>query len=141
MTETITETLYTANVTAEGGRDGHARSDDGRLDVRLSPPTDEASGDGTNPEQLFAAGYAACFQSALAHVASGEEIDTSNSRIDASVALGTTTDEHFALAVTMRVALPGLDRATAQRLIDAAHETCPYARATRGNIETTISVA
>jgi Ohr subfamily peroxiredoxin len=135
------EEIYTANVTVEGGREGRARNADGTLDLQLvTPGDDETTTIGTNPEELFAAGYAACFQSALGLVASAEEIDTSASRIDASVTLGKDADEHYDLAVTLRLTIPGVDAATARRLVEAAHQICPYSRATRGNIDVQLDV-
>ena len=133
--------IYTANVSVEGGREGRARNGAGTLDLQLvAPGDDETTTTGTNPEELFAAGYAACFQSALGLVASAEEIDTSASRIDASVTLGKDADDHFDLAVSLRVTIPGLDPATGRRLVESAHQICPYSRATRGNIDVRLDV-
>lgn len=136
---TSTETpVYTANVSVTGGREGHAISDDGRLDLSLARPG--ASGAGTNPEQLFAAGYAACFQSAMGSVARQKGIDISKSVIDSSVSLY-RGEGSFYLGVTMKVTVPGLPLEQVQELVDAAHHVCPYSNATRGNIDVRFEVA
>lgn len=135
----ITEPVYTARVDVTGGREGQALSDDGMLDVHLDEPIAEGgSGRGTNPEQLFAAGYGACFLSAIAAVARKDQIDTSAATVEAEVTLGRTADRSWSLAVTLRVAVPGVEPATADALISAAHDLCPYSNATRGNIEVTL---
>lgn len=135
MVLTVVEPLYTASVTVQGGREGRAASADGSLDLSLTAPVEmDGPGTGTNPEELFAAGYAACFQSALSLVAEREGIDASASRVTADVLLGRTDDEGYALAVTLTVSVPGLDDEQTRRLIAATHEVCPYSRATRGNI-------
>ena len=124
--------LYTARVHTVGGRDGVSRSTDGRLDVQLSPPGNPASG--TNPEQLFAAGWSACFLSALRMAAGQKQIQLpASTAIDAEVDL-TEAGGIPGLAVRLRVSIPGIEREVAQELIRAAHATCPYSRATRGNI-------
>jgi Ohr subfamily peroxiredoxin len=124
--------LYTARVHTVGGRDGVSRSSDGRLDVQLSPPGSAASG--TNPEQLFAAGWSACFLSALRMAAGQIKIQLpASTAIDAEVDL-TEAGGIYGLAVRLRVSIPGIEREVAQELIRAAHATCPYSRATRGNI-------
>ena len=134
--------LYTARATATGGRAGHAVSDDGILDVDLRPPKEMGGpGGATNPEQLFAAGYAACFQSALGAVGRREHVDTSNSLVEADVSIGTIGGGGYGLAVTLRVTIPGADPARARALAEAAHQVCPYSNATRGNIEITLEVA
>jgi osmotically inducible protein OsmC len=135
----IDKLLYTAQVHTTGGRDGASRSSDGRLDIKLSTPG--ATGTGTNPEQLFAAGWSACFMSAIGLLASQRKIALPPDRyIDAEVDLGTNA-EGFLLRARLNVHLPGLDREVAQSLVDAAHEnTCPYSKATRGNIEVTLSL-
>jgi Ohr subfamily peroxiredoxin len=139
MVANLSETLYTAHVTVQGGREGTARSDDGRLDVTLTAPTETGgSGTGTNPEQLFAAGYAACFQSALSGVAQRQDIDASASRIESSVQLGRTDEGSYGLAITLRVMIPSVDESTTRELIEAAHQVCPYSHATRGNIAVTL---
>ena len=135
--------LYTAKSTATGGRDGRAVSSDQALDVALATPRElgGAGGAGTNPEQLFAAGYAACFHSALKVVAAGEKVDTSDSEVVADVSLGRLQSGGFGLSARLEVNLPGVDRATAERLTEQAHQVCPYSNATRGNMEVVLSVA
>ena len=138
MTTKLDHVLYTAHAHTTGGRDGQSKSDDGRLSVTLSSPG--TSGTGTNPEQLFAAGYSACFLGAMKAVAGIKKItlpdDTS---IDASVDLGKIPDA-YGIAARLDVSLPGMDRAAAQDLLDAAHKVCPYSNATRGNIDVTITL-
>ena len=134
--------LYTAEATATGGREGHARTSDGRVDVDLDVPTEMGGpgGPGTNPEQLFATGYAACFQSALLRFASGRKLDLSGTRITARVGIGPVKSGGFGLAATLDLDAPQLSRDVAVELMTRAHETCPYSRATRGNIEVTLTV-
>jgi Ohr subfamily peroxiredoxin len=129
--------LYTAIATAEGGRNGAARSLDGNLDVRIVPPKElGGAGDGTNPEQLFAAGYAACFQSAMHLVAKSQGHDLTDSSVTAEVDLGMApSGKGFELAVRLLVSVPELDEAATQQLLEATHKVCPYSNATRGNIE------
>ena len=138
MTTKLEKVMYTAHAHTTGGRDGQSKSDDGRLSVTLSSPG--TAGTGTNPEQLFAAGYSACFLGALKAVAGMKKItlpeDTS---IDASVDLGKIPDA-YGIAVRMEIALPGMERSAAQDLVDAAHQVCPYSNATRGNIDVTLTV-
>jgi lipoyl-dependent peroxiredoxin len=138
----ITTILYTAEATAEGGRGGHVRTSDGRLDVPLDVPAEMGGpgGPGTNPEQLFAAGYAACFQSALLRFAFGRKLDLSGSRITARVGIGTLSTGGFGLAAALDLDAPGISRADAVELMELAHEACPYSRATRGNIDVTLTV-
>jgi len=134
--------LYTAEAVVEGGRAGRGRTSDGRLTVDLSVPR-EMGGDGgagTNPEQLFAVGYAACFQSALLSVARGRKLDASDSKVTARVGIGPTGHGGFSLAVALDLHAPGLSRADAEDLMRRAHERCPYSNATRGNIDVTLSV-
>jgi len=132
--------LYTAIATATSGRDGRARSDDGLLDVALAPPRAlGGNGQGTNPEQLFAAGYAACFGSAAAHIARSKKIDAGPISVTARVSLG-PVGARFGLAVVLEVAIPQLSPAQAQALVEAAHEVCPYSNATRGNIEVELRI-
>ncbi|MBA0049979.1 organic hydroperoxide resistance protein [Streptomyces sp. AJS327] len=136
------EVSYTAVATAENGRDGRVCSDDGRLDVVVNPPREMGgSGAGTNPEQLFAAGYSACFQGALSAVARQEHVDISTSTVTARVGIGKTSDGGFGLTVTLSASIPKVDRATARQLMERAHQVCPYSRATRGNIEVTLDVS
>jgi Ohr subfamily peroxiredoxin len=136
------KTLYTAEALATGeGRDGHGRTSDGRLDLDLATPTElGGSGNGTNPEQLFAVGYAACFHSALRLVARQEKADVSDSAVGARVSLGQIDGGGFGLAVELEITLPNLDHDAAQALAEKAHQVCPYSNATRGNIEVTLTV-
>jgi Ohr subfamily peroxiredoxin len=129
-------TLYTATATATGeGRNGHARSDDGLIDIDLAmPPEMGGKGGATNPEQLFAAGYAACFHSALKLIAARERVKIAGSTVTASVGIGPDETGGFALSVALRVALPGVEQAQADQLVEAAHAVCPYSNATRGNV-------
>ncbi|MFI9200506.1 organic hydroperoxide resistance protein [Streptomyces sp. NPDC053048] len=136
------EVAYTAVATAENGRDGRVASDDGQLDVVVNPPKElGGSGVGTNPEQLFAAGYAACFQSALGVVARREKADISGSTVTAQVGIGKTPDGGFGLTVAISATIPAVDRATALALVEKAHQVCPYSNATRGNVDVTLDVA
>jgi lipoyl-dependent peroxiredoxin len=136
------EILYTAEATATGGREGHSATSDGRVDVDLDVPKEMggSGGPGTNPEQLFAVGYAACFQSALLRFATGRRLDLSGSRITARVGIGLLRGGGMGLAVALDLDAPGLDRDLAVDLMNRAHETCPYSRATRGNIAVRLSV-
>ncbi|MGC4105990.1 MAG: organic hydroperoxide resistance protein [Thermomicrobiales bacterium] len=138
MATTPETPVYTAHASVTGGRAGHATTDDGRLDVTLSQPG--SSGNGTNPEQLFAAGYAACFQSAMGSVARQQGLDVSKSVIDSSVSLY-RGDASYHLGVAMKVTIPGMALDQIQALVDAAHQVCPYSNATRGNIAVTFEVA
>jgi osmotically inducible protein OsmC len=136
------QVLYTAEAVVEGGRAGHGRSADGRLEVDLSVPQ-ELGGDGgpgTNPEQLFAVGYAACFQSALMGVARGRNLDAADSRITSQVGLRPTGHGGFTLSVALDLHAPGLSPAQAADLMARAHERCPYSNATRGNIDVQLTV-
>ena len=135
----LEKVLYTARAHTTGGRDGASRTDDGRLDVTLSSPG--TSGTGTNPEQLFAAGYSACFIGAIKAVAGKQKISLPQDlSIDAEVDLGTIPNA-YGIAARLKVSLPGMDRAQAQALVDAAHQVCPYSNATRGNIDVQITLA
>ena len=134
----LEKVLYTAKVRTTGGRDGAARSDDGRLDITLSPPGH--AGTGTNPEQLFAGGWSACFLGAMGIAANKMKVALPADRaVNAEVDLGTSGGA-FLLQARLNVSLPGLDRDTAQALVDAAHQTCPYSKATRGNIDVVINL-
>ncbi|HEY8607382.1 MAG TPA: organic hydroperoxide resistance protein [Noviherbaspirillum sp.] len=136
--------LYTAQSAATGGRDGRAASNDGKLDVKLSTPKElgGAGGEGTNPEQLFAAGYSACFLSALKFVAMHAKTALpADAAVTAEVGIGPNGEGGFALAASLTVALPGLPRDAAQALVDKAHQVCPYSNATRGNIEVKVALA
>ena len=138
MTAQIDKVLYTAKTHTTGGRDGASRTSDGRLDVKLSSPG--TSGGGTNPEQLFAAGWSACFMSAIGLAAAQRKISLPPDRaIDAEVDLGTHDGGHV-LRARLNVSLPGLDRDVARAIVDAAHQICPYSKATRGNIEVSINL-
>ena len=129
----IDKVLYTAQAHTTGGREGGtSRTSDGRLDVRLTTPG--AKGDGTNPEQLFAVGWSSCFLSAIKLVAAKSKVKLPpDVAIDAEVDLGITDHQHF-LQARLNVSLPGIDRETAQMLVDGAHQACPYSKATHGNI-------
>ncbi len=141
MVTDLVKPLYTAEATADGGRDGHARTSDGLLEVDLRPPVEMGGpGGGTNPEQLFATGYAACFQSALAVVARRRKVDTGTSTVTARVTIGTIEGGGFGLAVALEVHIPDVDQATASSLVEGAHRVCPYSNATRGNIEVALAV-
>lgn len=134
----IEKVLYTGRTHTTGGRDGMARSSDGRLDIKLSPPG--GPGTGTNPEQLFAAGWSACFIGAMGRAASELKVTLPADRaVDAEVDLG-TTDGAFFLQARLTISLPGLDREVARKVVEAAHQICPYSKATRGNIDVTLSV-
>jgi len=131
------EAVYTANVTVTGGREGHARSDDGALNIDLQRPG--GLKDATNPEQLFAAGYAACFQSAMAGIGRQQGIDTSNSTVHSAVLL--IKDGHaYKLGVDLKIIIPGVEKAAAEALVEQAHQVCPYSNATRGNIEVNLEI-
>lgn len=134
--------LYTTSATATGGgRDGRVRTDDGRLDLVLAPPKSlGGSGDGSNPEQLFASGYAACFSSAVQHIARARKIKVGPVSVQASVTLG-SVGPGFGLEVELVVSIPELPRAEAEELVQIAHQVCPYSNATRGNIPVTVRVA
>jgi len=142
MTTTLDKVLYTAHAHTTGGRDGSSRSSDGMLDVRLAPPKElGGKGDATNPEQLFAAGYSACFMGAMKHVAGLKKVAIpADAAIDCSVDLG-PIPAGFGIAAKLVVSLPGLDRVVAQDLIETAHGVCPYSNATRGNINVDLSLA
>ena len=142
MPTPLIKPLYTARAIATGGLAGHAVSDDGILDVHLQPPKEMGGpGGATNPEQLFAAGYAACFQSALGVVGRREQLDTSDSLVDADVTIGTIEGGGYGLAVVLRVSIPGVEPEKVRALAEAAHRVCPYSNATRGNIEVTLDTA
>jgi osmotically inducible protein OsmC len=135
--------LYTATATAHGGREGRVESDDGTLVLDLATPAalGGKGGAGTNPEQLFAAGYAACFQSAMLFVAQQQGADASGSTVTGHVSIGPNeSGPGFALAVRHVVTLPALDQAAAEKLVHDAHQVCPYSNATRGNIDVAFEV-
>ena len=129
--------IYTASGQSTGdGRNGHGRSSDGALDVELSTPGGNRPG--TNPEQLFAVGYAACFHSALKGVAKAQKAPITDSSVSADVSLGEREEGGYGLAVALHVEMSGVDQETAEALVAAAHQVCPYSNATRGNIEVTL---
>lgn len=140
--EATMNVLYTATATATGdGRNGHATSEDGTLDLDLRLPTAMGGpGGATNPEQLFAVGYAACFHSALKVVAGSDKLDVIGSEVSASVGIGTLDNGGFGLQVELDVVVPNLDRASAEALVAKAHQICPYSNATRGNIDVKLTV-
>jgi Ohr subfamily peroxiredoxin len=134
----LEKVLYTAKAHTTGGRDGASRTDDGRLDIKLSPPG--TPGNGTNPEQLFAAGYSACFIGAMKAVAGKTKVTLpADLVVDAEVDLG-PVGSAYGIAARLNVSLPGMDRAAAQALVDTAHKVCPYSNATRGNIDVAINL-
>ena len=137
-----TQIVYTAHATATGGRDGRATSSDNVLDVALARPVEMGGkGNGTNPEQLFAAGYSACFLGAMGFVAGqNKKLLPSGTHIAGAVGIG-PIPAGFGITVKLSIALPGMDRAEAQALIDAAHQVCPYSNATRGNIDVLLELA
>lgn len=136
--------IYTAEALSTGsGRDGHVRTDDGKLDLELSVPAGlgGGAGSGTNPEQLFAAGYAACFHSALHAVARAQKVSLGDSSVGSRVHIGSNGQGGFQLAVELEVVIPDLPHDQAQALADAAHQVCPYSNATRGNIDVLVTVS
>lgn len=140
----MNQVLYSATSTAWGGRNGRVTSTDGRIDLQLSMPKSIGGDDGagTNPEQLFATGYAACFHSALKLVAGREHVDVSESAVTVRVGIGgDDADGGFGLAVEIAAELPGVDREVAAGLVAKAHEVCPYSKATRYNIAVSVGVA
>lgn len=134
--------LYQAAATAKGGRNGHVRSDNGVLDleVRMPKALGGANDDFANPEMLFAAGYSACFDSALSRVIRMEKVQTGETTVTAHVGIGPNAEGGFGLAVELEVNVPGVDTETAQALVAKAHQVCPYSNATRGNIEVKLTV-
>lgn len=139
------KTLYTTQATATGGRTGTARTADGALDVTLVTPKELGGpgGDGNNPEQLFAAGYAACFLSAMKYVAGQKKVALSpDSTVTATVGIGPRDDgQGFGLDVALEITLPGIDRASAQEIVDHAHIVCPYSNATRNSLDVRLTLA
>jgi osmotically inducible protein OsmC len=138
----VEKILYQAQSTATGGRDGRAVSSDGILDVKLTTPTElgGAGGAGTNPEQLFAAGYSACFIGAMKFVASQDKITLpADTAITGLVGIGQIPGG-FGIEVELKISLPGMDKAAAQVLVDKAHHVCPYSNATRGNVDVTLTL-
>ncbi|CUH51206.1 organic hydroperoxide resistance protein [Shimia marina] len=140
----LQSTLYTTSATATGGREGRVTSQDGKLDTVLSTPAElgGAGGEGTNPEQMFAAGYAACFLSAMKFIAMQQKTTLpADATVTATVGIGPREDAGFGLDVGLKVTLPGMDKTAAEALIATAHATCPYSHATRGNLEITPELA
>lgn len=138
----LDKVLYTAHATSTGGREGTSKSSDGALEVRLSTPKElgGAGGPGTNPEQLFAAGYSACFIGAMKAVAAKQKLQLPQDlSIAADVGIG-PIPAGFGIQATLNISLPGMDRAAAQALVNAAHQVCPYSNATRGNIDVTLNI-
>ncbi|MDR3385995.1 MAG: organic hydroperoxide resistance protein [Rudaea sp.] len=137
----LEKVLYTAHATATGGRDGRAKSSDGRIDVVLKPPKEMGgTGEGVNPEQLFAAGYAACFIGAIKFVGGRDKVAVpADTSIESSVGIG-PIPQGFGIQVELKISIPGVDRATAQSLVEKAHVVCPYSNATRGNIDVILTV-
>lgn len=134
--------LYTAAATATGGREGHVKSSDGILDLDVRIPREMGGPGGqTNPEQLFAAGYSACFDSALNHVARLKKIKTGTTTVQAEVTIGSTESGGFSLAVKLHAHIPGVTQEVAEELIQSAHQVCPYSNATRNNIPVELSVS
>ncbi|MFE6649140.1 organic hydroperoxide resistance protein [Nocardioides sp. NPDC057772] len=135
--------IYTATAVSTGdARNGHVQSSDGLIDADVRIPKEMGgAGGATNPEQLFAAGYAACFHSALKLVAGKAKVDMTDSEVVADVSIGENGQGGFGLAVQLEVTIPGADAATAQQLAEQAHQVCPYSNATRGNIEVKLTVA
>jgi Ohr subfamily peroxiredoxin len=141
MANTIEKVVYRAHATSTGGRDGTTRSSDGLIDLKLTVPKEMGgAGGGVNPEQLFAAGYSACFIGAMKFVAGTQKIALpADTRIDATVGIG-PIPQGFGIEVQMQIHVPGMELAAAQALVDKAHAVCPYSNATRGNIDVTLSV-
>ncbi|MEU9730561.1 organic hydroperoxide resistance protein [Streptomyces sp. NPDC048002] len=134
-----TKIMYVAEATAHGGRDGYVTSQDGHLQLRVAMPAQlGGDGNGTNPEQLFAAGFSSCFHNALVLVGRRSGLDLTGSTVAAKVGIGPNKQRGYGLAVALSVSLPVLDADVAAKLVDAAHEVCPYSNATRGNIDVTI---
>lgn len=135
--------LYTTEATATGGRDGHAATKDGALDVKLATPKElgGAGGPGNNPEQLFAAGYSACFLGAMKFVASqGGPKVPHDASVSATIGIGPRSEGGFGITAALAISLPGLDHDAAQALVEKAHLVCPYSNATRGNVDVTLSI-
>lgn len=139
MSAKIEKVLYTAKTHTTGGREGQSRTSDGRLNVKLTPPG--AEGEGTNPEQLFATGWSACFLSAIEIAAAKEKVKLpADAAVNSEVDLGKDANGGYHLQARLNVSLPGIDREIAQTLVETAHETCPYSKAIRGNIDVALNV-
>ena len=141
MVSKVEKVVYKAHAKSTGGRDGSSRSSDGLLDVKLAVPREMGgAGGGVNPEQMFAAGYSACFLGAMKFVAGTQKVALpADSSINATVGIG-QIPAGFGIEVQLEVSVPGMDRAAAQAIVDKAHQVCPYSNATRGNIEVTITL-
>ena len=138
----VMDAIYTAEATAWGGREGHSASSDGVLDLQLRIPKEMGGPGGafTNPEQLFAVGYASCFHSALKVVASRAKVDVAESAVTAKVGIGSDGQGGFGLKIDLEAELPDVERSVAEDLVAQAHQVCPYSNATRGNVEVTLTV-
>lgn len=134
--------LYTAKATATGGRNGHVKSQDGALDVEVRVPKEMGGPGGTylNPETLFAAGYAACFDSALSLIIRTQKVEAGQTSVTADVSIGKNDAGGFGLAVVLEIQIPGVERAKARELAEKAHQVCPYSNATRGNIPVDLKI-
>ncbi len=137
----LEKVLYTAHASATGGRDGRATTSDGQLDAKLAVPKEMGgAGNGLNPEQLFAAGYSACFLGAIRFVAGQQKINVSpDAKIEGAVGIG-QIPQGFGIQVELKISLPGMEKEAAQKLVEAAHQVCPYSNATRGNIDVNLIV-
>jgi Ohr subfamily peroxiredoxin len=137
----LEKVLYTAHASATGGRDGRATTSDGQLDAKLAVPKEMGgAGNGLNPEQLFAAGYSACFLGAIRFVAGQQKITVSpDAKIEGAVGIG-QIPQGFGIQVELKISLPGMEKDAAQKLVEAAHQVCPYSNATRGNIDVNLIV-
>ncbi|MGO4306971.1 organic hydroperoxide resistance protein [Cupriavidus sp. RAF12] len=137
----LEKVLYTAHASATGGRDGRAVTSDGQLDAKLAVPKEMGgNGAGLNPEQLFAAGYSACFLGAIRFVAGQQKINVSpDAKIEGAVGIG-QIPQGFGIQVDLKISLPGMEKEAAEKLVEAAHQVCPYSNATRGNIDVTLTV-
>lgn len=146
MTLKLEKTVYTAHATSTGGRDGKSKTDDGKIDLTLAVPKEMGgNGNGTNPEQLFACGYSACFLGAMRFAASQRKEKTivpDDATVGADVGIGPLADKlGFGITVTLNVKIPGWDQAKTKALVDEAHEICPYSNATRGNVDVKFNVS
>ena len=139
MTIALTKIAYTTAASAKGGRAGHVKSEDGVIDFDTAQPGTSKEPK-ANPETLFAAGYAACFQGALGNRAKTKGVDTSDSTVTAEVSFGPSEDGGFGIAVELKVSIPGVEPEQARELVELAHEFCPYSKATKGNIDVTLTV-
>lgn len=134
------KTLFTAKAIAKDGRNGHTQTADGKLSFTMAPPDKTKDANATNPEELFACAYAACFGGALAAVAEKKKIPVKNAKVTAEVSLNNDEQKGFFLSATLDVSIPDLDSSEAENLVQTAHQVCPYSKATRGNIDVTLKV-